>query len=306
MSSGWTTLLRWAQRLFGDDLARRVFEPLFADWCHEREQAAGPFARGAVTVRWTAALARAILDVAWQVTLRPAPADPPWWRAAAVLGLFSAVGTVVLIYPFVVQGMASSEHPLRGLRFLVPQALTVALAFALLPAAMVLGGGLVDAVRRQTRRKQVAALTVVATLVTTATAGWVVPDANQAFRVGMAGANLQRGLRERTVVELWNPVGIDGVAARQELRSRLSLGVLWPLALACLGWRLGRRRVRMSLGALAAAWAGAALLMAIVNPLIVAGRDVPTLLIPWLWLLLAMLVRPQGSRETDTPFLRRR
>ena len=33
-----TTLVRWAARLFGGEIAERVFAPLVADWQHERRR----------------------------------------------------------------------------------------------------------------------------------------------------------------------------------------------------------------------------------------------------------------------------
>lgn len=302
MSSGWTRLLHLTQRLFGDEVAVRVIAPLLADWNHDRHQA-GPFRRLLLACQWSLALASTLARLCWRHT-------SPGWQAVRAMGLFSAAGTVLLMTPFVRHFPARPSDAMRLVSYLTPQAVALAVPFALLPVAMVLGAAATD--ERITRmRRQLAALTAAVMLMTATSLAWFVPEANQAFResarapVRASARPLPRGVRELDVVDLWQARGVGSTAARQELRSRLSLGILWPLALACLGWRLGRRRVGMSRGALGAAWAGAALLVAAVDPLRAAGRDVPVTLMPCLWLLCATLIRHQRSRGTDTPFLRR-
>lgn len=292
-------IVRWGGRVFGAQVAARILEPLVADWEHELQQPQTRWRRCSGAVRWAAALLRTVAAVAWSATIRPDDAAPPAWRAISVLVLFSCAGTILLMLPFLSWASIGVARMVRALPLLIPQAGAIALPFAILPAAMVFG-----AAERSRRpgawRRHVATLVVAVSLLTIPSIGWLVPAANQAWRERVSGGRLPRGLRERTPLELWSAEGLDRVAARQELRMKLSVSVLWPASLGILGWRIGRRRTTASLSAMAAGWVGAAVVVAFADPLRLAGRDLPTTLLPWMWLLVAVVV-PSPRRKKDSP-----
>lgn len=288
-------LVHWTARVFGRDAARRVFEPLVADWRHEWQQVETPDRRG-LAARWWLAFARACLATAWTTAWSPSADVPVAWPVIRAITGFGLAGTAVLMLPFVPQAATQPERAVPLLLLIVPQALGIALPFALLPGLMILGARAVGAGNRYPTRRA-GALIAVAVVVTTAWVGWVVPAANQEWREWRAGSGVVRGLRELTLPELRQVRGVEAGAARQELRIRLGVAVTWPVALGVLGWRLGRRRGVESSWAMAGAWLAAAGTVAALDPLRFLGRDLPWLVLAPLWLLIAMMLPSTESRD---------
>lgn len=288
-------LLRLAYRLLDAEVVNRVLEPLVADWQYEQRCAATISARRLVAVRWMAAVLWTVLMLSWRAG---AASASPGWRAVRAMTLSAAVGLPLLIAPFWSYLTFGSLSFARLTVYLIPQAIALAVPFSLLPGAMVLGASAMGQTVVRARRQLTVAIAC-GVLVTALGLNWVVPEANQAFRetyvaaAGLTPGPLPRGTRELTIGELWHATGVGPREARRELRARSAIILGWPLTLGLLGWRCGRRWNHMSGWMMMGAWAGAALLVAAVDPLRYLGRDVPTALLPCVWLLVALAVRPR-------------
>ena len=173
MAQPFAVILHWAGRVFGDDVCARVFAPLVADWAHEQRHAATWWRRGLTAWRWTLALVTTVACVSWRH-------DAPGWRATRTLGLFSAFGTIALIAPFF-QYLPGPPHAVRLVGYLTPQAVALALPFAVLPVAMIMGAVASPASAAGLRRR-LCALAATVVLLTAMNLAWVVPEANQTFR----------------------------------------------------------------------------------------------------------------------------
>lgn len=302
------SVLRWATRLFGRDAAARVFEPLISDWQHEQRYAATWWRRGLTAARWTLALVATTACVSWRHA-------SPGWQATRAMGLFSAIGTIVLIAPFFQHLPSAPRHAVRLVGYLMPQAVALAVPFAVLPAAMALGAVATAASAGHLRRRLCSAVAGIV-LLTAVGLAWVVPEANQAFRettrsaMGITPGALPRGVRELGIVDLWFARGVAPDAARRELHAKAAIALAWPLALAFLGWRLGRHRQSAPAGALLFWWIAAAALTAVGEPARQTPylRESPYLMVGVAWWVAALPLRPGGgaSWRPDAPFVRRR
>ena len=171
MAQPFAAIVHWAGRVFGDDICARVFAPLLADWAYEQRHAGTWWRRSLTASRWTLALVTTALCVAWRH-------DAPAWRATRTLGLFSAVGTVALIAPFSPHLASGPPHAMRLVGYLVPQAVALALPFAVLPVAMLLGA-VATTVSAGFLRRRLRVLVAGIALMTMIDLAWVVPEANQ-------------------------------------------------------------------------------------------------------------------------------
>jgi len=222
MTPPFAAILRAAAWLFGDDTSARVFAPFVADWDHEQRHAATSWRRGLIAARWTLALVTTAACMSWRHT-------SPGWRAARAMAGFFILGTVILIAPFFRHLPSGRPHVLQLIGFLTPQAVGLALPFALLPAAILLG-----------------------------------------------------------------------TAATPELQAKAAIALAWPIGLAILGWRIGRRRLGNSMWSMAAWWIFAAALIAVVDGWRHVARELPMALAPVLWLATSALLRPRDRDVTRT------
>jgi hypothetical protein len=308
MTPLFAVILHWATRLFGEDVSGRIVAPLLADWSHEQRQTATSWRRGLNTSRWTLALITTAAGVSWRHA-------SPGWRATRVLGLFSAVGTVVLIAPFFQYLPSGSPQAARLAGYLTPQALALAVPFSVLPVAMVLGAAATHVSVGHLRRQLIAVVAGIV-LVTGIAVAWVVPEANQAFRDAAGAAvwkpagSLPRGVRELRIADLWHARGVDPGTARRELHGRAAITLAWPLALAVFGWRLGRHRQSAPWVALLFWWTAAAAIVVVSEPARHTPylRESPYLVVAAGWCLAALSLRPDRgtSWRPDAPFVRRR
>ena len=294
-------VVRWAAVCFGDDTAHRVFEPLVADW--QGEWAALP--RGLPRVRsWLSGGIALIITAA----LTFAEAAMPWRhdadvrrRTGRIIAAFAAVGTVILMAPFV----GYLHDPPRGmllLTLLAPSSAPLALAFALLPAGMYCGSISAGASRAR-RRLQLVGLVCAVVVLLLALIGWFGPVANQVWRETIVGRPVGRGIKELLLPELWGrDTLVEHGGARNlgaELRIRLALVFAWPVSLAIFGWRLGRHRRTAGAGAMTFWWAFAAVMIVAADPARHIGRDLPWLLMPLVWVLAASALRPRSRVASD-------
>jgi hypothetical protein len=286
------TLLAWAARVFGAHAAKRVFAPLVADWRHE-VRVASPRRRPAVSLRWSLAFVRVCAATAWRSAWSPAADTPVEWRVSLAMIGFATAGTAILLVPFARWLTRPGVAPF--LIYVVPQALALALPFALLPAAVALGRAALDGSTGAARRRLAHVVAATAAVVVLHV-GWIVPLANQEWRESMSGRRLSRGLPEHTLFELRAATPVPGVPpalVEREVRRRVLIAVAWPAALAVLGWRIGRCGLAGSVWAQAFWWGFAALMIAVVDGWRHVSRDLPTALAPVLWLAIAALFRPR-------------
>ncbi len=291
--------LRLARRWFGRAAADRVFEPLIADWQRElaeapnRRRAATAFARGALAFLATAARCTGL-----------ALASREMLPAVGIGVLFAILGTALLALPFAVVNFARLPPALWPL--ILPSLAAFAVPIAVLPAALTLGAAARadDVALHRLRTVALAAVLVPALL---GCLGWVVPSANQAWRVEVAAISGRQGpprsLRELPLHELTSAeaVATYGDAARSELRRRLLIPLFWPPLLAMLGWHLGRHRGRASAAALTGYWFLPALTLTVVSYAPKAGFvfESPGLVCAAVWAgMIALLRLARGNELT--------
>ncbi len=245
--------LAFASRWFDEATVRRTFEPLIADW--QREWQDTPASRRWwVSVRAMAAFVCAAM-VSSPAVIRAAVPSATSRRIATRIATFVGVATSLLMI------QSAMTFPAEGLPmpfvvFLIPSAMTVAFPFAMALA--------VDAIRRrdpmppQVERAAALKLALFAVAFVLIFGGWVVPAANQIWRVksvqsGMLqstypNAKPSPGVRELTTFELlldpsrgmayeWFSGSADRpTRVRRELSKRAVLTLL-PILLLWLRWR---------------------------------------------------------------------
>jgi hypothetical protein len=288
-------LLTWIAALFGDDVTTRVFHPLIADWQHEMRLAGSGLPR----LRSMLAGANALLTAAlFTAATMAAP-----WRTSAdnrrsalrTLAVFTGIGSAVLFVPFL-KYLGDDRSPLLLLA-LLPSSLPIALAFALVPTLLHIASHASPA-RRAGARLDAIALVIAALVLTSLCAGWLGPLANQEWRRAISSQRPQPGVREMTLPELISADArrFGDRAVALEWRTRASAAISWPVTLALLGWRLGRRSVHVTTKTMSGWWLAAATFVAVTDPLrTVLGRDGPWLVAPLLWLLIAVVLRPRAA-----------
>jgi Lipopolysaccharide export system permease LptF/LptG len=244
-------LLKLTLRLLPPDVREHVVRPTLADYQVEWLQASGPASRARARLRGTYALARVLLPALLHAGVlhlhRNAWATGPEDREAARrLAVRGACATLVVMAALLIQQVLNLPVRLRfepGDAFLlVPAASCIAI-----PVGCLLGAALARrrAGAQRVHWRPVLSMAALAGLVNFAIAGWLTPQANQAFRqlvfARIASAEhrlaLVRGTREMTFVEL----GARGheLAAGTGTEAARRTAVEWhkkpALGAACLG-----------------------------------------------------------------------
>lgn len=236
-------LLRFARRWFDERTVANTFEPLLAD--HQREWLDAPrSSRAWMAMRTAAVFIVALLSLAPRAVLcAPVPASTTRRIVARMIIFISVVSATVTI-PFLTELRTVAPDRLAWLlMWLWPGAVLLAFPFAM--------GFTVDGVRRHavpTYLERLAMLraAIVAVAVTIVLGGWIVPAANQQFRVTVWGDRTPppaRGARELTTPQLLQAPWLaraEGLrradAIQRELHNRASLAVL-PIILIWMRWR---------------------------------------------------------------------
>jgi lipopolysaccharide export LptBFGC system permease protein LptF len=171
----------------------------------------------------------------------------PVRRTVLASSVIMAFGTVILMLPFLDE-MRGHPDAVNMALYLVPQALPLSIPIGL-TFGILWGLGRVVASYRS--RTVILSLAVVASLVSFSMLAWVVPMANQAFRVSMAGHSLAKGTRELTLGELrtalvnMTPERAAAASSRHalalEYHKKWALGSA-PVILAFFAVALTRRR----------------------------------------------------------------
>ena len=236
-------LLQFVRRWFDERTVTNVFEPLLAD--HQREWLdAPPAARLWIAMRTAAVLLAAIARLAPRVlVLTPTPPSITR-RIVARMILFVSVVSGLMVIPLLTELTEVGPGRLAWLlMWLLPSAVVLVLPFAM--------GFAVDGVRRHshaTPAERIAMLraAIAAMVFTIVVGGWIVPAANQQFRLTVKADPWHppaRGARELTTPQLITTPWLaraegpaNRVAIQRELHNRASLVVL-PLVLMWLRWR---------------------------------------------------------------------
>ena len=234
--------LVFAQRWFDAGTVQRIFEPLIADWQREWQDAS-PSRRARVSLRGLAAFICAVIVSSPQIASTTAPSSVTN-RVATRIALFTFPATALIIWPFVLD---PGGLDVVRILLIVPHGMVLAFPFAMVAA--------VDAIRRheplppQVQRAVVVKLGILAVLLMVCFHGWIVPAANQAWRVKTMPPGMSapaRGVRELTTMQLltdpshWHAgertnAGGRAAVIRRELNNRAHLAVL-PVLLLWLRW----------------------------------------------------------------------
>ena len=188
----------FASRWFDDGTVRGTFEPLVADWQREWQEAPASSRRW-VAIHGLFGFIHAVVVSSPSILLTKAPSSVTNLVVLRI-GSFTMVGTIAIMGLQLALGAGAVQG--GRLLFLVPSTL-----IAIFPFAMT---GAVDAIRRgrllppRVERAAILKVAIGAVLFMTVFGGWVVPAANQAFRVSMrpAAAAPVRSVRELTTVQL--------------------------------------------------------------------------------------------------------
>lgn len=283
-------VLRWiASRVMDAQTLERVFDAAVADvWFeHARAVAAPPLWRWWILARGYVGVVKLLVIHPLGATLDVLTAlDDDDRRAlvrlARVIAGVLVTITTLLVLPPAMKWVQNGDASLVA--YLIPHALPLSVPIALLAG--------VAAIRRCGRGSR-AWISITALLLSVASfgiLGWVMPNANQAFRVAVAGRHLPKGINELTLPELRSAMTTGDTAAtltagrpdRLPLlyHQRLMIAVA-PLMFAILGLSLvGRGYVwRIWLSVLATTAYAALTLWA---PDIQAGAAVAPAVAAWL------------------------
>lgn len=265
MPSRLRSLVGWSARVFGEDIANRVFSPLVADWQHEADAHVAMRARAVLHARWLAALARTGLVVSarelvcWRV---PREYARPVLRIAALVGLGGqglVFGLILVLF------LVFERQPLPPF-----QSLMLFVQFATITAPLALGPAAARLARLEhqvpERRWMLVSLALAVAFGQLVIVGWGVPlltDLVLSEVVCLYGYIRPQGAIP--LHELFRPMPADAVVSwwafhRSDLVRRL-LWVALPVAIAVFGWRLGSRSSARRDHRVAVAWAVPALLL---------------------------------------------
>ena len=237
--------LAFAARWFDPATVSRVFDPLIADWQRELVDTP-PSRRARVGVRGLAAFICAVIVSSPSLLRTHAPSSVTN-RVAIRMVRFIALVSLLLLTPALMQ---LADDGRRGILVLVlvPSVITTAFPFSMIGAA--------DAARRSQRlaphieRALALKLAIVSLLFMIVFGSFIVPAANQAFRVVQTegGAPLVRSVRELTTWQLLNDPtlaapqepytgGADrATRIQRELNNRAALALV-PAFLLWIRWR---------------------------------------------------------------------
>lgn len=300
-SSG-RTLVRWAAHVFGDDLGTKVFASLVADWMRELDEAQGAWrvsralASGAAAFLMTSA--RCVLTIA---------ADREVLWALAVGSVFAVLGTALMAAPFALVQFV--RMPARLWPLILPSLAAIAVPVALVPVGMQIGA-IARPTDRAIGRVRVALVVIALAPTLLICTGWVVPAANQEWRLEIAASRGRRPpppeLREMTIPELRTTDAASrfGDRAGRELRRRVAIPLTWPPLLALLGWQIGLHRRHAGVGAMFFYWLVPAMTVVIVSFAPSAGFvfEAPDLVCAFIWLVAAAAFRAAGTRAGTATF----
>ncbi|HJU42781.1 MAG TPA: hypothetical protein VJ691_08195 [Vicinamibacterales bacterium] len=234
-------LLAFASNWFDEPTVARVFVPLVADWQREWHTAR-PMRRPLIRFRGVAAFAVATL-VSYPRVLATPPPPGITGRVIGRVAIFVSIGALVLSSPFVIDSTFAPVLPLL-LFATIPSGIALSFPFAMLTA--------VDVIRREPNLKPYVARVIAVRLAAAAVVfmafghGWLVPAANQQFRVLATPAGVPAptpGFRELTTSELLSDSAFPSPAVRYsragairiELNNRAVLAVL-PAVFVWLRW----------------------------------------------------------------------
>lgn len=307
MSSRLTALVHWSARVFGNDIAARVFAPLVADWLHDVQQAPTRRRRTMAWVGGAASLAMCTAVVGVRLA-RPTRLDAPVLLSGILAAAgFAVTGGALLYLPF------ATWWANRGWAFvpiavaLLPTVVVLALPFALLPGAFTLAGR-ADGPTAWRARVALGVSTLLVTLTIAAAHAWVIPATSvRVQRLSLAGAPTTPEALNAPVLRLaalatlaqWGPLSAP------EARRRAAMTFVWPVALATLGWRIGRHR-RSARSATVIGWWLAAIVIGVAfQPVATPFRSLHPML--WwqtpefsaaaTWLAMALAFRPAYVRR---------
>lgn len=237
-------LLAFASRWFDPTTVATVFEPMLADWQREWRDAP-PSRRRVIVVRGYAAFATTALASAPRALLFT-PTPPAIARRVISRTIIATSAVSILTFPYLreVAQLAPVQAVTLSL-WLLPSCVLLAFPFAMV--------SVVDGIRRHKLPNHVERATALrvgltACIFMLAFGGWIVPAANQQFRVAISAGRLhqppRRGVRELSTFELLvaperataAETSAPATARWRELNNRISLTLLPALFL----WRRWR------------------------------------------------------------------
>lgn len=293
-------ILRWTARTFGEDAARRVFEPLIADWQREWTMSPTALARGRSLISGSLSCLAAAVVCAWHVSWRWEASNA---RQAAGLVASFFLGGVTLLMLAYIPGSAPGALTLLFL----PACAALALPATCLPVALWVGARAARQGDIAGSRLRLAGIAGVVSILLVCSLGWVVPASNRAFRTAVVAFNegdaalMRPGVREVSALTLASTQGREqfGAAASRELQQRLTIALLWPATLLAFGWRLGRHRGTAGPAALTFWWLMASLVWVLIAAAPGAGFvfDAPAMVCAFAWTVLAVTCRPRDAGE---------
>ncbi len=265
MPSRLRSLVGWSARVFGDDIAIRVFSPLVADWQHEADAHVATRARAVLHARWLAALARTGLVVSarelgcWRV---PRSEVRQVMSTAALCG----VGGQCLLFGLTLMLVVIVDgRPLGAFEtlFLFVQFATVMLPLALGPVAARLAGAGCGVPER---RWMLGSLALVTALVQLLIVGWGEPAVlSLVYSAKVCTYGLMRPQSGIPLHEVLRSSPADAVASWWVMHGAdLTRRLLWialPAAISVFAWRLGSRPSARRDHRLVTAWCVPALLL---------------------------------------------
>ncbi len=140
-------------------------------------------------------------------------------------------------------------------------------------------------------------------VMSTANLGWLTPAANVQLRqrmIALRGAGYPRARRKglslpellavRAPADTHRSVTAD--VRRQELLTRATVAIAWPVTFSWFGWRLSRHRRRLSPRALIGWWAFAGIAtLLLTGSVTYSSQSFAVVGVPVLWLIAAALLR---------------
>ncbi len=305
-----TRLLACARLLVDPAAVASVLEPLVADWQREWLVAATARRRTLVRVRGLIAF---LASSAYCVATMPVPRDMRRTTCTMLLS-FGALGVLILLVP-----PSTQSVPWRLLPLWLPSSAVLAAPFAVLPLAMKLSA---TGQSQSLAARHLVRIVLLVVALVFISHNWVTPYANRTFRNAMFaesgfvfhGGMPRLGPRELTLQELMTiQAGMPGIGAssrqlHEERHNRASIPLI-PIALAVLGWSLGRVARPSGLTRLVFWWAFAALTFGLARSLGMTFErawDLPRELAVWLPLALwctaiAALAIAGGAKAPPLP-----
>lgn len=196
---------RMAARLCEPDTQARLIDPILSDIaleCRESTAAGRPWLARWRRLRGYVGLCKAAALHSGRVCVRGLVDEGAGTTIAFTLAAF-VVLTIALILPALPGSVR--RHPPEVVWYLTPQALPLSFPIAV---AFGIGCGWSRKSTARTMRRRIALLGIAGSLAALSTMEWLVPDANQGFRVMMTAqagpgpVHVPRGINERSLSEL--------------------------------------------------------------------------------------------------------